>query len=143
MFGFLNPPGIVSSPTSGITASETPLAPSTPPIITSTAQAGPPPPVTAYGPFLRFGGYDPISHAYYASVLVVAHQSKSNAPPTLKFCDVDVPKSETTVKAQHLEHYRGFNFWRFDMTILCGLPERTVEYAVVHSQDHFFAQPKR
>ena len=88
--------------------------PAGPPPITSTPQAGPPPEVKSYGPFLRFGGYDPISHAYYASVLVVAHQSKSSAqPPSVRFRDVDVPKSETVVKAQHLEHYRGFNAWRW------------------------------
>ena len=52
-------------------------------------------------------------------------------------------RSETVVKAQHLEHYRGFNFWRFDLTILCGLPERTIEYMLIHSQDHAFSQQKR
>lgn len=40
--------------------------------------------------------------------------------------------------ATHLCHYRGFNFWRFDLTILCGLPQRTVEYMVVLASDHAF-----
>lgn len=41
--------------------------------------------------------------------------------------------------AQHLDHYRGYNFWRFDLTILCGLPERVVEYYIMHGKDHMFA----
>lgn len=47
-------------------------------------------------------------------------------------------RSETNVLATHLCHYRGFNFWRFDLTILCGLPQRTVEYIVVLASDHAF-----
>lgn len=48
-------------------------------------------------------------------------------------------RSDTGVVAQHLDHYRGYNFWRFDLTILCGLPERVVEYYIMHGKDHMFA----
>ena len=60
--------------------------------VTTTLQSGPLPDIKVYGPYLRFGGYDPISHAYYASVLVVAHQSRSDTAPSLKFWDADVPR---------------------------------------------------
>ena len=73
-------------------------------------------------------------------------QANDNGPVSWQLLDSLFPppcRSETVVKAQHLEHYRGFNFWRFDLTILCGLPERTIEYMLIHSQDHAFSQQKR
>lgn len=60
--------------------------------ITSSPQIGPLPETLVHGPFMRFGGYDPTSSAYYVSVLVVAHQSKGTKPPTLKFRDINVPR---------------------------------------------------
>ncbi|KAG1679162.1 hypothetical protein FOA52_000518 [Chlamydomonas sp. UWO 241] len=112
--------------------------PTAQPGVTNTPQGGPPPETQMYGPFLRYGGYDPSSHAYYASVMVCIHQARSPREPTLKFRDVNVPRSETQVKATHIEHYRGFNMWRFDLTVLCGVPERTVEYWIVPSGANVF-----
>ncbi|GAX72780.1 hypothetical protein CEUSTIGMA_g236.t1 [Chlamydomonas eustigma] len=153
-FGFLNPPQVPTgqgAEASAAAAAASPLGSgSSPPsgpagsaAVTSTKQSGPPPEVKTYGPFLRYGGYDPLSYAYYASVLVVAHQCKGTTPPLLKFKDIEVPGSESHVKAQHLNHYRGYNFWRFDFTILCGVPERTVEYMVAHANDNMFTYQKR
>lgn len=50
--------------------------------------------------------YDPASRQYRASVLYIVHQARSPQPPTLKFRDVDVPRSETPVQPTHLDHYQ-------------------------------------
>jgi hypothetical protein len=62
------------------------------PPLTAAGLMGPTPDTLVFGPFLRFGGYDPTSSVYTASVLVVVHQTKSPADPTLVFKDVNVPK---------------------------------------------------
>lgn len=39
----------------------------------------------SYGPFLRFASYEPAKKVYHATVLMVAHQSRSPYPPTLRY----------------------------------------------------------
>lgn len=46
---------------------------------------GPAPLAPMYGPFLRYGGYDPPSRTYRLSVLAVVHQTKSPYAPHLRY----------------------------------------------------------
>ncbi len=84
-----------------------------------------------YGPFLRFNSYEPLSRQYRASVLLVVHQvwphpaptaptcqpapactqAKAITQPVLRFRDSDAPNVEASIKALHLDHYQGWNFW--------------------------------
>ena len=47
------------------------------------------------------------------------------------------------MNATHLHHFLGFNFWRFDLAIECGMPQRAIEYWVQYSTDHTFTFIKR
>ncbi len=89
-----------------------------PPPLTTPGLAGPPPETSCFGPFLRFGGYDPVSRMWNASVLVVVHQGRTTHPPRLLFRDVDLPGGQASVTAIHLDHYQGWNFWCVPLVIL-------------------------
>jgi hypothetical protein len=71
----------------------------------------PPPPTTLYGPYLRFGGYDPTTRRWSCSALVVAHVSKAGAAPRLRFKDAHVHNSDGSVVGDKLDEYKGWCFW--------------------------------
>ncbi|KAJ9515395.1 hypothetical protein QJQ45_016390, partial [Haematococcus lacustris] len=95
-------------------------------------------PEGGYGPYLRFNGYDPTSRQYHASVMVVLHQALGPHPPLLHFRDQQLQGGSVAVQATHLDHYQGWNFWRFNLVVECGLPSRRIEYWVVGPADHLF-----
>ncbi|KAG2487923.1 hypothetical protein HYH03_013503 [Edaphochlamys debaryana] len=126
-------PGADGSPT------PTPTKPGAPEQAVDPNFVGPPPLEEAYGPYLRFGGYDPASRVYSASVLYIVHQSKSPYAPSLKYRDAHHKATEVVLRTPlRLWSYAGYNFWRFDLHMQLGAMPAVVEYAVQPSSHHMF-----
>eukprot|EP00798_Chlamydomonas_sp_ICE-L_P007892 gene7892-1102_t len=133
--GPFSPTSPVGVPNGGVLPAPPEVQLLLPPVPTFTAQAGPPPVVSTYGPYLKFGSYSQARSTYTASVLFVAYQTRRTRRPTLTFRDTLGTKNETLLTAEHLDHFMGFNFWRFELRIECGVPERSIEYWIKHSTD--------
>ncbi len=88
-YNFLQNGGHTVSPPGPLWNPNAPAA-EQPPAVTSTTLVGPPPDILSYGPFLRYGGYDPAVHAYYVSILAILHQTLSPKAPILRFRDLAV-----------------------------------------------------
>ncbi|EFJ41758.1 hypothetical protein VOLCADRAFT_121617 [Volvox carteri f. nagariensis] len=106
--------------------------------------SGPAPLEDKYGPYLRYGGYDPVTRIYSASVMMVIHQSRSRYPPTLKYRDTRRQGSSEEIRNPLLLwSYAGYNFWRWDMAFQLGNDPTVVEYFEVCSEDHWFTPHPR
>ncbi|KAG1654832.1 hypothetical protein FOA52_006718 [Chlamydomonas sp. UWO 241] len=94
---------------------------------TASEVSGPAPKQQVFGPFLRFGGYEIESRQWDGSVLMVMHQAVCDAAPILEIQDEG---ADSSTPCSHLHHFRGWNFWRFELKFTLGREARDVAYTV-------------
>ncbi|KAG1654831.1 hypothetical protein FOA52_006716 [Chlamydomonas sp. UWO 241] len=106
---------------------------------TSSEVAGPVPAKQVFGPFLRFGSYEIESKQWVGSVLMVMHQAACTTAPMLEIQDAGADSSapdqkdadaDSSAPGTHLQHFRGWNFWRFDLKFMLGRDARSIAYTV-------------
>jgi hypothetical protein len=94
---------------------------------------------TVVGPFLRYNNYNAQTHVYTASVMIVLHPKIQADPSTLRLI-YGPANSKVESPGIHLDTYKGWTFWRFNLTVQLTESPQTIEYVVPYAGEA--EQPK-
>jgi phosphodiesterase/alkaline phosphatase D-like protein len=86
------------------------------------------PEAAVVGPFLRFGNYDPRTHAYTASVMILLHPSVKTDPGALRLPYGPIGGSKVEAFGIPLDTYKDWTFYRFNLELTLAAEPTDVEY---------------